>query len=94
MAFADTAREVPVLKRMILMETRIIRAAIVSNPFVPGSMYVRGFRMAGFVGERLMLRRRWSFRLGSTSRCRAARGNMPSTDTSNCAAAGPASLLR
>ena len=94
MAFADTTREVPVLKRMIQMETRIIRAAIVSNPFVPGSMHVRGFWMAGFVGERLMFRRRRGVCFRSTSGCRAVRGNVPSTDTLNRAAASPAFLLR
>src|SRR5271157_2930365 len=38
---ADSAREPPVLERMIQVIPRIVRSAIVPDPFIAGSVYVR-----------------------------------------------------
>jgi len=72
---------------------RIVRAAIVTDPFVSGRVYVRRFGMAWFVGEGLMFDRRRRIVLRSAGGCRAVRWNV-SAPYALHAAAVAASLLR
>src|ERR1700733_2249230 len=98
MAFTDAAGEVPVLEGMIQVIIRVVRAAVVPDPLVAGSMDVRSFGMPGLVGETLMFGRRRSVALGSallnTRGSRSARGYVPATDATNRTSTSTAMLLR
>jgi len=92
-AFAKSAGEMPVFKRMIQVITRIILAAIVSNPFVPGSVHVRSFGVPRLVGESLMLGWRRCVCLGCASRSRTVRRNMSATHSLNASSTMFAAML-
>jgi hypothetical protein len=79
---------------MIYVVARIIGPAVVSYPFVSGSVNVRRFWMARLIDERLMLGRCWGVGLGSAGRCGTMRGDVSTADAANCAGMCPALLLR
>jgi hypothetical protein len=80
---------------MIHVVVRIVRAAIVPNPFVSGSVYVRGFGVPGLVGECLMFGRRVALivLLRSASRSGPMRGNVSAANTLNTSSTGAPSVL-
>jgi hypothetical protein len=87
-----------VFEGMIHMIVRIVRATIVANPLVAGSMHVRRFGMAGPIGKAGMFGSRGSVALGSvllnTRRSGTVRGYVSAADATNRTSTSTAMFLR
>jgi len=83
-----------VFKRMIHVIMRVVRAAIVPDPLVAGSMYVRRFGMAEPIGKAGMFGRRRSAPFLRKSRRWTVCRNMPAAHAANGTSTGAAMLLR